>query len=95
MAGERLKEALRTYRRRYREADRKRRSRLLDKFCAMTGYHRKYAIGLLNRPDDDAGDKRPRRRGPTYSHQALGVIETVWKAAGYRWAERLRAMLPT
>jgi hypothetical protein len=61
----------------------------------MTGYHRKYAITLLNRADDDAGDKPPRRRGPTYSRQALRVIERVWKAAGYPWAERLKAMLPT
>jgi len=95
MAGERLKQALRTYRRRYLKADRKRRSGLLDEFCVMTGYHRKYAITLLNRADDDAGDKPPRRRGPTYSRQALRVIERVWKAAGYPWAERLKAMLPT
>ena len=49
MAGERLRDALATYRRRYRKASRAERSRLLDEFCQLTGYRRKYAITLLNR----------------------------------------------
>ncbi len=94
MAGERLREALQKYRRRYREADRKGRSVLLDEFCEMTKYHRKYAIAVLNRPPEATGDRSRRRRGPTYSPEALRLIEKVWKAAGYPWAERLKAMLP-
>jgi len=93
MAGERLREALRTFRRRYRGADRKARSKLLDEFCAVTGYHRKYAIGLLNRPEDDIKEERE-RRGATYSAAAMRVVETIWRAAGYPWSERLKAMLP-
>ena len=93
MAGERLEEALRTYRQRYGEADRAMRSKLLDEFCAMTGYHRKYAVALLNRPEG-AGDEARRPRGATYSAAAMRVIEAVWRAAGYPWSERLKAMLP-
>jgi hypothetical protein len=48
MAGERLQEALRSSRKRYRAASRQERSGLLDEVCRLTGYHRNYAIGLLN-----------------------------------------------
>ena len=93
MAGERLKEALRTFRRRYRLAEREGRTKLLDEFCAMTGYHRKYAIALLNRREEERREER-RRRGLTYSASAMRVVEMIWKAAGYPWSERLKAMLP-
>jgi hypothetical protein len=93
MAGERLREALKMYRRRYRESDRAGRSGLLDEFCRMSGYHRKYAIALLGQAHEQAAE-RPRRRGSTYSRKALRVIEAIWKAAGCPWSVRLKALLP-
>ena len=95
MAGERLEKALRAYRMRYAAAKfRPQRTELLDEFCLTSRYHRKYAIGLLNRPDDRDEAKLRRRRGVTYSARALRVLEAIWKAAGYPWSERLRALLP-
>lgn len=94
MAGERLAKALPRYRKRYREADRRERSKVLDEFCELTGYHRKYAITLLNRPDEEGAVGGRRRRGPTYSPKAIRVLESIWKAADYPWSERLKAMLP-
>ncbi len=35
---------------RYRQADGKLKQVILNEFCANTGYHRKYAIQLLNGP---------------------------------------------
>ena len=35
---------------RYRKADRKLKTKILDKFCAVCGYQRKYAINLLWEP---------------------------------------------
>jgi len=94
MAGERLTKALRTYRKRYSEARfRKDRSPVLDEFCKLSGYHRKYAIALLGRPHDDEDDSPRRRRGVTYSRAALKGVEEIWEAAGYPWAERLKALL--
>ena len=89
MAGERLRDALAAYRRRYRRASRAERSRLLDEFCQLTGYHRKYAITLLNRRHESTG--RRRCRGPTYSRKALEVVEAIWRAAGYPWSVGLKA----
>ena len=67
MAGERLEKALPKYRRRYREARRRERSMVLDESCGLTGHHRKYAIALLNRPED-AGGVRVRRIGLVELH---------------------------
>jgi len=94
MAGERLAKALPKYRKRYAAADRKERSKLLDEFCGMTGYHRKYAMVVLKVPADAPVVKERKRRGPTYSAASVRVLERIWKAADYPWSERLKAMLP-
>lgn len=59
MAGERTLASLSSYRKRYKKADRRGRSKLLDEFCEMTEYHRKYAIALLGRPVDEVASKNP------------------------------------
>lgn len=94
MAGERLERVLREYRREYGKANQSEKTGLLNTFCKVTGYHRKYAIGLLNQPADSPIREVKRRRGPTYSAAALRAIEGIWKAAGYPWSERLKALLP-
>ena len=95
MAGERILDGLKKYRKRYTKADRAGRSALLDEFCEQTGYHRKYAIALLRQPaDSPPPGSTPRRRGPTYSARAVRVLARVWAAAGYPWSVRLKAMLP-
>ena len=66
MAGERMEKALKVFRDRYRRAAREGRSRILNEFCAATGYHRKYAISLLNRPVEEGLHGVKRRRGVTY-----------------------------
>ena len=93
MAGERLAKALREYRKRYHGAGRQERSKLLDEFCKLTDYHRKYAIAVLRRPVDDDGVKTRLRRGPTYSAATVRVLERIWKAADYPWSVRLKALL--
>ena len=94
MAGERTLATLGSYRKRHQKADRPGRSKLLDEFCATTGYHRKYAIALLRRPADEKPMAVKRRRGVTYSAAAIRVLEKVWEAAHYPWSVRLKALLP-
>ena len=80
---------------RYQRAGRAERSALLDEVMRMCGYHRKYAIGLLNRRD--APRPRPRRvprRCPTYSAEAISVLAWIWEHSGYLCAARLKAALP-
>lgn len=79
---------------RYQKASREEKSRILDEFCATTGYHRKYAIHLLNSPLEEVSQLRPRRRGHTYSARTVAVLAIIWQAAGYPWSVRLKAMIP-
>ena len=86
-------EYLRAIYERYRKAGRKAKQVILSEFCANTGYHRKYAIRLLNRPRPEKPPAR-RRRGLSYGPETLRVLTAVWAAAGYPWSVRLRALLP-
>jgi hypothetical protein len=93
MAGERLAKALKGYRGRYGKASSKReRGEVLTEFCKATGYHRKYAIALLNRHEEP--QKPRRRRSVSYSKQAMRVVERIWEKAGHPWSKRLKALLP-
>lgn len=67
---------------RYREATRPSKTRLLDEFCRTTGYHRKYALRVLNGPPP--GTHRPgrRRRPVTYRGAVVGALRVLWEAAG-------------
>jgi len=94
MSGERLQKALKEYRRRYRRVTQSEKSSVLNDFCSVTRYHRKYAIRLLNQSLDTPVSAGKRQRGVTYSKTALRVIEVIWEAAGYPWSERLKALMP-
>jgi hypothetical protein len=69
----------------------------LNEFCVNPGYHRKYAIRLLNGPTPGKaarGAGRTRRRRVSYSREMLSILAAVWEAAGYPWLVRLKALLP-
>ena len=81
---------------RYREATREVKSRILDEFCAVAGYHRKYATRVLNgpRPEARLPRRERRKRKPRYGAQAVSVLAAIWEASGYPWSVRLKALLP-
>jgi hypothetical protein len=87
LGNKRRGEYLRAIYERYGLAGRQGKNVILREFCANTGYHRKYAIRLLNWP-------RPRRRGWSYGQDTVALLTAVWEAAGYRWLVRLKALLP-
>ena len=47
---------------RYQQADREAKQVILNEFCLTTGYHRKYAIRILNGPPPGKRPTRPERR---------------------------------
>ncbi len=87
------REYVRAVRPRYTLAPRRAKPAILDEFCATTGYHRKYAITLLNCPPHTHGQPR-RHRSPTYTAPVITVLAAIWEAAGYPWSTRLHALLP-
>ena len=82
---------------RYRQAARAAKRKILDEFCANTRYNRKYALRLLNGPPPGRARSRPEgpaRRRPTYSKELMSVLKAIWRAAGYPWSVRLKALIP-
>lgn len=78
---------------RYQQASSAHKSRLLDRFVEWTGYDRKYAIRLLNRPREEKGAiLRPRL--PHYSPEVQQALFLAWRAALYICPKRLMPFLP-
>jgi hypothetical protein len=81
---------------RYHKAGREAKQTMLNEFCLNTGYHRKYAIRLLNgAPPGKQPERRRRERRPHYGPQLLSILAAIWEAAGYPWSVRLKALLPS
>jgi hypothetical protein len=81
---------------RYRKSSPAEKGHILDEFCKVCGYNRKYAIRVLNGPPPPKKPvpRKPTPRGPTYSPRLVRVLREVWEAANYPWSERLKALLP-
>src|SRR3989304_2708302 len=86
-------EYLRTIQARYEGAGKEEKHRMLNEFCKVTRYQRKYALRLLNGPRP-AATPQTRRRRPTYPEAGTRALAFIWKAAGYPWSVRLKALLP-
>ncbi len=89
------REYMATMQQRYKKATtRQEKSRLLDEIQETVGYHRKYAIQLLNGPIISAAKppSKPRKR-PLKYQEAMPVIQLVWEALDYPCAERLQPVL--
>jgi hypothetical protein len=80
---------------RYRKAPKTMKTKILDELCAVTGYHRQYAIAQLNLMEDAEPPlpKIPRTRKRHYPKDVIAVIEKVWEEADYPWSVRLKGIL--
>jgi hypothetical protein len=86
------REYLEAIRLRYRRAKKGKKTKILDEFCEVCGYDRKYAIRLLNRR------KRRRRNRPgpkrQYGPEVAKVLKRIWLASEQMCSKRLKAALP-
>lgn len=94
MSGKSKWEYLKAIYSRYHQAAGEIRKQILDEFCSVCGYNRKYAIRLLNGPPPEKQKAKPRTRGTIYGHQVISILASVWEAAAYPWSVRLKALLP-
>jgi len=88
-----IRELVESWRPRYLGASRKEKSRILDEFVALTGYHRKSAIRLLRqgyrpKPLDRRG--RPR----VYTPDVKAALLEVWEACECICSKCLAPFLP-
>ena len=82
---------------RYKKAFKKEKQGILDEFTAATGYHRKYAVTLLNCFDPEAyppSEPRRRSRELEYTPEVQEALVTVWEAANRICSKRLVPFLP-
>jgi hypothetical protein len=79
---------------RYRQATLAECSKILDEFCQVCGYNRKYAIRKLNGPEPKVLPVRlKRKRGFTYLPETISILVTVWEESDYPCSLRLRAII--
>ena len=79
---------------RYRAARGQERGRILEEFVASTGYHRKYALTLLNHPITKGTARKQRRRPRQYVFAVQQALVTCWRAANGICSKRLLPYLP-
>jgi len=82
---------------RYQKASKKEKQTILNEFTAATGYHRKYAIGLLRGYTPGQSPELRNNRKPRsckYDAEVFVVLESVWEAANRICSKRLVPFLP-
>lgn len=86
-------EYLKTLKKRYAEAGKVERGKILDEFVATSGYHRKHAIGMLNGKRVRIGYRAKRPRALIYGKEELrAVLQLVIWFDGIS-SRRLRAAM--
>lgn len=78
---------------RYCQADKKSKATILNEFCHVCGYNRKYAIRILNRKRKRL-KKRPGRKPVYQSDEFLQVLKRIWMASDQMCSKKLVAAIP-
>lgn len=97
MSNRAKREYLEAIRARYRMARKPMKKLILDEFCETCGYHRKYAIRVLNARKKSPNTQTRKRSGrpPQYQHPAIvAFLKQLWKASNLACGKRLKAMIP-
>lgn len=83
-------------RERYKKATKKTKSKVLDEFCKVCGYNRKYAIGLLKSPFSKSlsHKSRPGRKSVYHDPDLLKVLWRIWLETELACGKRLKAVIP-
>jgi hypothetical protein len=90
-------EYLTAIRSRYLAANKSEKQAILDEFCVVCGYNRKYAIRLLRGSLQQSSPQQKSRRGrKTKYHQPelVAFLKALWIAANLACGKRLKAMIP-
>ena len=77
---------------RYRGASTSERTKILDEFVAVTGYHRKHAIRVLRADSVRGTSAAPRSR--LYDEAVRQALVVLWEAGDRVCGKRLKALIP-
>ena len=80
---------------RYKKAAKQEKTIILQEFCSVCGYNRKYAIRILNNAKKNKWQKRSVGRKPKYtSKEFTTAVKNIWIATDYICSKRLKAAIP-
>lgn len=82
---------------RYRTSIKEEKKKILDEFCSVCGYHRKYALKLLNKDSIEEISRPKRRAGRKKKYHKKAVIDfiqTLWIKTNLICSKRLKAAIP-
>ena len=86
---------LKAIRSRYRPASKQGKSAILEEFCEVCGYNRKYTIRLLNTPNHHASRKKKAGRRKVYdSPDLIKALKHIWFATDQICSKKLKAAIP-
>jgi hypothetical protein len=96
MSHKEKKAYLAAIRKRYRKANKELKSKILDEFCAVCEYHRKYAINLLWQPFRKKKPKAKKRGSRSIYNQNYIVVPLtkIWLATNQMCSKKLKVALP-
>jgi hypothetical protein len=80
---------------RYINSNKQEKKLILDEFCKVCNYNRKYAIRVLNKPTNKWQYKK--KRGPKFKYNDkdfIKALKTIWEAADYICSKRLHSAIP-
>ncbi|OFZ97004.1 MAG: integrase [Betaproteobacteria bacterium RBG_19FT_COMBO_58_11] len=79
---------------RYHKAKRADKSKILDEFCAVCGYHRKYALRRLNQASKRTEPRKPGRASRYACPEVMTPLRAIWLATDQMASKRLKAAMP-
>ena len=81
---------------RYKEAGRKEKTKIIDECCAVCGYHRKHAIRRLRGYKRFTKPRKKKRGRPSVYNKEVLIrpLKQIWLTANLPCSKRLKAILP-
>lgn len=79
---------------RYKYAIKRYKSKILNEFCQICGYNRKYAIFKLNNYKSKKPKKKPGRPSIYNQPQIIKPLKKIWLTANLPCSKRLKSIIP-
>lgn len=86
-------ELIRALKERYMESSKKEKTKILDEFSSVSGYHRKHAVRLLGRHSHLIHPSQQRLGRRIYNEAVGEALIITWEAADRICGKRLKAIL--
>jgi hypothetical protein len=88
------RELLEVVRPRYLKANKAEKQTMLDEFTCATGYHRKYAIRVLQHQVPKHSSRKAHGYPRLYQGEVVQALEQIWEIYGHICSKRLHPFLP-